>query len=157
MSKLLRNGVYNSRDSLISIAKELKHKFNDKDVNLDEIQNLNFQQEMVGKASIYKYDNTQKHLEAATLLEKNGLKFDALFHTYSALRCVYLESLHSNGKFILNGEVTQAFLRENAEHLSTDLIDKIYQFSFKAEQLLGRTGYVSFDLLEMEKVFLLMN
>lgn len=146
MAKLLRNGVYNSRDSLISIAKQLKYKFNDKDIDLDEIQRLNFRQEMEGKPSIFKYDNVRMHLEAASLLEKHGLKFDALFHRYSALRCLYLESLHSSGTFILNGEVTQTFLRELSHKLPEDLINRIYQYSFKAEQLLGRTGYVSFDL-----------
>lgn len=146
MAKLLRNGIYNSRDSLLSIAKTLKYKFNDKNIDIDEIQRLNFQQETEGKRSIYRYDNVQNHLEIAQILEKHGLKFDALFHTYSALKCLYLESLHSNGIYILNGEVTQTFLREQSHNLSSDLIDKIYQYSFKAEQLLGRTGYVSFDL-----------
>lgn len=151
MAKLLRNGVYNSRDSLVSIAKQLKYKFNDKSIDLDEIQRLNFQQEMEGKPSIFDYNNVQKHLEAASLLEKHDLKFDALFHTYSALKCLYLESLHSNGCFILNGEVTQTFLREQSHNLPEDLIDRIYQFSFKAEQLLGRTGYISFDLSQNGK------
>jgi GT2 family glycosyltransferase/trans-aconitate methyltransferase len=146
MARLLKNGIYNSRDSLISIAKELKYKFNDKEINLDEVRCLNFQQEMEGKPSIYKYNNVQKHLEVADILNKNSLRLDALFHTYSALRCFYLESLHSNDTFILNGEVTQIFLREQFYNLSDDLINKIYQYSFKAEQVLGRTGYISFDL-----------
>ncbi|RLI70935.1 hypothetical protein DRO91_06210 [Candidatus Heimdallarchaeota archaeon] len=145
IEKLLRHGIYNSRGSLLDIATILKRRFNEQ-INLNEVQWINFHQEMQGIPALYEYKNVDLHLAAANQLFEHGLNFDALFHTYSALKCMYLESLHSNHIYALDGEITQLFVREQAKNLPQELIERIYRFSFKAEQLLGRTGYISFDL-----------
>lgn len=101
---------------------------------------------MEGKEAIYGYDTVDRHLRVAEVLAENQMPLDALFHTYAALRNVYLQALHSQDKYIVEGEITQLFLRDFSDNLPAELIEKVYANSFKAEQVLGRSGFVSFDL-----------
>ncbi len=145
IQELYRRGIYDTKDSLFALAKKLQQKFG---VNLDmlNIQREDFDQEMYGKRVIYGYDQTERHLQASSILEAGGKPLDALFHAYAALRNTYLHILHSNDQYVVEGEITQLFLREFGSKLPAELLETIYSNSFTSEQILGRSGYISFDL-----------
>jgi len=145
IEKLYRHGEYDTRSSLLSLAKRLNYRYGE-NLNFSLLQTEDFLHETEGKEAIYGYNQVDKHLQIATILGKNGMPLDALFHTYSALRNIYLYALHSNDHYIVEGEITQLFLREFSKKISPELVDHIYENSFKAEQILGRSGYVSFNL-----------
>lgn len=145
IAELHTRGIYDTRGSLFSLAKRLQQQFG-VDLDIEAIQKEDFDQEIYGKKVMYGYEQTERHLQAAAVLESEGKPLDALFHTYVAARNTYLHALHSNDQFIVEGEITQLFLREFENKLTADLVELIYANSFKAEQILGRSGYVSFDL-----------
>ena len=145
IEKLYRHGEYDTRSSLLSLVKRLKYRYGE-NLNFSLSQAEDFLHEIEGKEVIYGYDQVDKHLQIAAILEKNGMPLDALSHAYSALRIIYLHALQSNDHYIVEGEITQLFLREFSRKISPELVEQIYKNSFKAEQILGRSGYVSFDL-----------
>lgn len=145
IAELNKRGVFETRDSSFTLAKRLQEKFGVK-INLLDVQREDFNQEVNGKKVLYGYDQTEKHLQASEILEAHGKPLDALFHAYVALRNIYLHTLHSNNQYIVEGEITQLFLREYGKQLPQDIAEQIYANSFKAEQILGRSGFVTFDL-----------
>ncbi|MBI3289807.1 glycosyltransferase [Candidatus Microgenomates bacterium] len=145
IGNLYEHGEYNTRSSLLMLAKRLNYQYGEA-LDLSIIQMDDYLQEVEGNEALFEYDIVDRHLKIAKVLEENGMPLDALFHTYSALRNIYLYALHSNDQYIADGEVTQLFLREFSGKISPELGDLIYANSFKAEQILGRSGYVSFDL-----------
>lgn len=145
IGRLYEHGEYNTRGSLLFLAKRLNYQYGEK-LDLSKIQMDDYLQEIEGNEALFGYDTVDRHLKIAKVLEENGMPLDALFHTYSALRNIYLYALHSNDQYLADGEVTQLFLREFSGKISPELVNQIYANSFKAEQILGRSGYVSFDL-----------
>lgn len=143
--ELLIRGAVDSKDSLLGLAKKLQHTFG-VPVDMEYIQEEEYTHEIHDKKILYDYDQTERHLRAATILETAGKPLDALFHSYVALRNIYLYILHNNDQYIIDGEVTQLFLKEFGNKIPPYLVDAIYNNSFKAEQILGRSGYISFDL-----------
>jgi len=143
--QLFEHGEYDTRGSLFSLAKKLHFKYGVK-LEMMEIQVQDFLHETEGRKAMLDYENTELHLKIADELTKNGLHLDALAHTYYALRNIYLKHLHANDGYIIDGEVTQLFLKGLSRSLPQELVDLIYTNSFKAEQILGRSGFVSFDL-----------
>lgn len=145
IAKLYDHGVYQTRGSSLTLAKELVYKFGE-DIDLAEIQREDFEQEVDCKRLIYDYNSIDRNLHIASILANKGFSLEALFHTYSALKNIYLKVMHENDIYIFDGEISQLFLREFVDYLPPQLIDLLYQNSFNAEQILGRSGYASFDL-----------
>lgn len=145
ISKLFNHGVYMTRGSILDLAKRLVYDFGE-EIDLDAIAVENFQHETQNIPAIYGYEQVDINLQAADVLTKNGFTQDALFHTYIALKSIYLQALHNNGIFVTDGEITQLFTREFQGRIPEGVLDLIYQNSFKAEQILGRSGYQSFDM-----------
>lgn len=145
ISKLYKHGVYNTRSSVLTLANKLNHNFKE-EYNLTEIQKNNFLLETDWKKAIYNYDSIENNLKAANILEKNGYHQEALFHNYNALKNIYLKLMHQRDIFVFDGEISQIFLREFGQEIPKILSDSLHSCSFKAEQLLGRSGYSSFDL-----------
>jgi hypothetical protein len=145
IAKLHSHGESTSRGSLLSLAQRLHTAYGEQ-LDMSVYEQADFQQEMEGKRSMYGYDTVDRHLRVSEVLEANGMPLEALSHAATAIRNVYLETLHTNDNYIIDGEVTQLFLRQFAESLPVHIVDSIYASSFKAEQILGRTGFLSFDL-----------
>jgi len=145
IATLYGRGLYSSRDSILGLAQKLVRSYGEK-INLDKIVKDNFMHETENIPAIYRFDQISTHLEIAKILQENNLPLEALFHTYSALRNAYIHHLHNNEIFAIDGEMTQLFTREFQDKIPEEVLDLIYQNSFKAEQILGRSGYASFDI-----------
>lgn len=142
-----QNGIYATRSNYFELAKMVRSQTG-VDVGVQEAQLDSYNFEMQAKRGMYQYESVPKHQEISKVLLEHGLLADALLHAYQALKITYLEILHSRNIFIVDGEVTQAFLKECHTELPAELGDRVFQFSFKAEQVLGRLQIVSFDLDE---------
>ncbi|MBI3984761.1 MAG: glycosyltransferase [Candidatus Levybacteria bacterium] len=143
--RLFEHGEYDTRGSIFSLAKKLRYKYGAQ-LDLQNLQVEDFYQEIEGKKRILDYDSSNLHLRIADELNAQGLHLDALAHTYHALKAVYLRSLHKSGRYIVEGEITQLFVKEFAHILPKEVVDLIFANSFKAEQILGRSGFTTFDL-----------
>lgn len=140
-----QHGIYATRPNYFELAKMLRSQVGI-DIGIREAQVDAFNCEMQAKRGMYHYESIPTHQALSKVLLEHGLFSDALQHSYQALKVTYLEILHSRNVFIVDGEVTQAFLKECQTELPSALKDTMYQFSFKAEQVLGRLQIVSFDL-----------
>lgn len=150
IASLHDKGLYITRESVLGLAKTLVRDYGEK-IDLHQIALENYQHEMENIPAIYGYQRVDEHLQVAEILKKDGLLLGALFHTHAALRNIYLHALHMKGVFVVDGEVTQVFLREFQDRLSDEVRERIYGSSFKAEQILGKSGYISFDMGENGK------
>jgi hypothetical protein len=150
IAKLQEHGESVSRGSLYSLAQRLTNHYGES-LDLEAYRQAEFDQITEGNQSTYGYGTVGAHLKAAEILDMHDMPLEALSHVAIAARNVYLQALHSKGNYIIDGEVTQLFLKEFSANLSTQLVDNIYESSFKAEQILGRSGFLSFDLDEYGK------
>lgn len=150
IAKLFTHGVYMTRGSMLDLAKKLVYDFGE-EIDLGIIAIENFQHEMQSMPAIYSQDQMYANLQVADVLAKNGFTQDALLHNYIALKVIYLQILHNHDIFAVDGEITQLFIREFQDRIPEGVLDLIYQNSFKAEQILGRSGYQSFDMNEEGK------
>ncbi len=145
IAKLHEHGESTSRGSIFALAQRLNFEYGE-DLDLSMYEDIDFQHEMIEKRAHYGYDAIEQHMMSAALLEEEGRPLDALFHVSMALRNRYLQALHEQGDYIIDGEITQLFLREFGGSLPPELTSSLYEHSFKVEQLLGRSGFLSFDL-----------
>ena len=99
----------------------------------------------------YDDDKIDQYLQASFILEGNGLLLDALFYVLASLKSKQASILKRHNVNIPNSEINQLFLRKFQKFLTADLIDGLYTSAFKAEQILGRSQYFSFDLDEAGK------
>lgn len=99
----------------------------------------------------YDDDKIDQYLQASFILEGNGLLLDALFYSCASLKSKQVSILKRHNVNIPNSEINQLFLRKFQKFLTADLIDGLYTSAFKAEQILGRSQYFSFDLDEEGK------
>ncbi|MCP4523677.1 MAG: nucleotidyltransferase domain-containing protein [Candidatus Gracilibacteria bacterium] len=99
-----------------------------------------------GKKSIQSYNSIENNIDFSEQLKLNDLILPSLQHRYIALRNILSELLHKTGNFILDGEFTQKFLQVFGSSISEEVRNSFYENIFKTEQILGRTGYLSFDL-----------
>lgn len=99
------------------------------------------------------YDNNAvgQYDQASIILEENGLLLDSLFYAYASLKSKQTSILKRHNVDIPRSEINQLFLREFQQYLTANLIDGLYTAAFKAEQILGRSQYFSFDLNEAGK------
>jgi len=99
-----------------------------------------------GKRILHDYDSIENNIDFSEVLKSNNLVLPSLQHKYIALKNIFLELLHKTWNFILDGEITQKFLQIFRNSLPQKIRDTLYEYSYKTEQILGRTGYVSFDV-----------
>jgi hypothetical protein len=142
LDRCRRAGLYLSRASILEAANALGGTGG----NYDEVHRLNFQQSTDGEFFRDHPDHTARHLELAARLRDHGLALLGLRHAYNAARLEYLRRLHRTGYFMLDGEVTHAFLLRCGHELPPDLVGRIESVSYLAEQVLGRLGLASFDV-----------
>lgn len=150
ISRLFKHGVYMTRGSILDLAKKLVRDFGE-EIDLDSVAIENYQHEMENIPAIYRYNQIDIHLQVADVLRQKGFPLDALFHTYAALRNAYTQVLHNADIYASDGEITQLFVKEFGQKIPTEILELIYKNSFKAEQILGRSGYTSFDINEEGK------
>jgi len=84
--------------------------------------------------------------DAARLLAEAGFYRDALAQAYASVRYWLLRRLWSSGSYPIDGEVTQIFLRDAASTCPVEVAAAVRRVCYKVEQVLGRCGYISFDL-----------
>lgn len=99
----------------------------------------------------YADDKANQYLRASFILEENGLILDALFYAYASLKSKQVSILKKHNVNIPRSEINQLFLREFQACLTAGLVNGLYTSAFKAEQILGRSQYFSFDLDETGK------
>lgn len=98
------------------------------------------------KKSIQSYDSIENNIDFSEKLKGNNLIIPSLQHRYIALKNILSELLHKTWNFILDWEFTQKFLQIFWDSLPEDIRNNFYRDIFKIEQILWRTGYLSFDL-----------
>jgi predicted nucleotidyltransferase len=147
VARLAEHGEAHSRGSIYVLSKRLNDVYGE-GLDLDYYMQADIDHEMKDKRIEYGYDSIDRHLLAADTLCDSGQYTMSLSHTVQALRNTYLDALHRAGSYIINGEITQLFAQKFGPYLDAGVMEKIYSDSFKAEQLLGRSGFLSFDLIE---------
>jgi GT2 family glycosyltransferase len=132
-------GLYLSRASILDAAQALERTLRLR-VDQAEVHRLNYLQYTAGEYLWSHPSQDRRHLKIAARLRDAGSMLLALRHAYNAARLAYLRRLHAMRYFILDGEVSHAFL------LHHDVSGKIESSSLLAEQILGRLGVASFDV-----------
>ncbi|MDD2907035.1 MAG: nucleotidyltransferase domain-containing protein [Candidatus Gracilibacteria bacterium] len=140
---LQEKSLFVSRFNFDFICKEIL-ELNDNEIN--KLFQMYKKASIKGKKSIQSYDSIESNMEFSKKLKENNLILPSLQHRYIALKNILSELLHKTGNFILDGEFTQKFLQIFGDNLPEEIKNNFYENVFKTEQILGRTGYLSFDL-----------
>lgn len=89
---------------------------------------------------------SEMHLDASQRLSSLWFYEDSLLHAYLSVRVWLLNLLWKQGIYPMDGEVTQIFLRDMMDVIDKDVLSDVRAICYKSEQVLGRCGYISFDL-----------
>lgn len=93
----------------------------------------------------FDYSFSDKHFEASAQISTFD-KIWQLKHLLSACHIMMREILHQEDYFIIDGEVTQAFFKFCEKLPEYDIGHEDFFHLIKAEQIIGRSGLLSFDL-----------
>lgn len=144
---LNKSRIVASRGSLKDLAYLAYSHLGDNSAVMQSIDRL----DTMAEDLTYDVDQVEQFLQASYVLEENGLLLDSLFYAHAALKCKQVSALKRNNIDIPSSEINQLFLIKFQNSLPQDLVDQLYTKAFKAEQILGRSQYFSFDLDEAGK------
>jgi predicted nucleotidyltransferase len=92
------------------------------------------------------YSSHIPNQEFAELLLNWKDYLNSLNHYYLSIKNLLLEILHNSWIYIIDWEVSQCFIKHFSWKIDKNILQNLYDFLLKAEQILWRTWLLSFDL-----------